>query len=655
MPKLDTGQIRNVAFAGHNGAGKTSLVDALFFASGGSNRLGKVDDQTSLSDYEPEEHRRGSSIQLAVLPCSWKEHKINLLDTPGYPDFRGDMLSAVRVADTVILVISAASGIEVGLQQAWKYMEDLGIPVVVVVNKLDRENTSFAQTCSEIAEAWGRNCVPVQTVDGDAESFSGVISSLGSDGLDETLLETIVEADDDLMMKYLEGETLSQDEITAGLKAGVLSRLIVPIFAASASENIGTSELLDGILDLLPSPDEVEKPEIPENLQANLVFKTSADPFVGKLSYLRVYGETLKSNSQLWNIQRGESERVGQVYQPVGKETEGVDEVVRGDIGVISRLSYTQTFDTLGDKSAEIKLGKADLPTPVFALAITPNAQADLDKMVESLTRMTEEDPTLEVERNADTSETVLHGLGDIHVNLAIERIARKFEVNLETALPSIAYRETVGGQTSVSYKHKKQSGGRGQYGHVVLEIAPAESGKGITFGSKVVGGNVPKDYIPAVEKGVRNAAGGGVVAGFPVVDVAVTLTDGSSHSVDSSGMAFEIAGGMGFRQAVKEAKPTLLEPVLQLKILAPDECAGDVMGDLNTRRARIGGMEPKGKGLTEISAVVPASMMQRYAADLRSLTQARGDFTAIMGHYEPVPPQDAQKVIASRQSDDEE
>ena len=651
MADLSTSQIRNVALVGHNGAGKTSLADALFFTAGGTSRQGSVDANTSLSDYEPEEHRRGSSIQLAVLPSMWKNHRINLLDTPGYPDFRGDMLSAVRVADSVILVVSAASGIEVGAQQAWNYMQDLGVPTAIVVNKLDREHTSFEQTCFEIAESWGRQCVPVQGVDGDAEAFAAV--STGE--LPESVVEAIAESDDDLMMKYLDGEELSTAEINAGLKAGIISRGIVPIFAVSAINNTGSSELLDSIVAVLPSPDDVESPEIPAGVQANFVFKTSADPYVGKLSYFRVYGATVLSNAQLWNSNKGESERIGQVYHPSGKETEGVGSVVRGDIGVISRLSYTQTFDTLCDKANEIKLGGVDLPSPVFALAVTPSGQSDLDKMAESLLRMTDEDPTLELERNGDTSETILHGLGDIHVDLAIERIARKFDVNLETALPSIPYRETIGGNTSVSYKHRKQSGGRGQYGHVVLEISPGETGKGITFGSKVVGGNVPKDYIPAVEKGIRNAAIGGVVAGYPVVDVAVTLTDGSSHSVDSSGMAFEIAGSMGFRQAVRDARPTLLEPVLKLKILIPDDSAGDVMGDLNTRRARIEGMEPKGNGLTEITAEAPASMMQRYAADLRSLTHAQGDFTAVMDHYEPVPSQDAQKVIASRQSGEEE
>ena len=652
---MNTGQIRNVAFAAHNGAGKTSLADALFFTAGGTNRQGKVDDQTSISDYEPEEQRRGSSIQLAILPCSWKDHRINLLDTPGYPDFRGDMVSAIRVADSVIIVVSAASGIEVGAQQAWNYTEDLGIPTAIVVNKLDRENTSFGQTCLEIAEAWGRQCVPIQTVNADAESFSSVSSALDSGDLDESVIEAIAEADDDLLMKYLEGDELSPEEISAGLKAGILDRSIIPIFATSAANNTGTAELLDGIASLLPSPDDVEAPDLPEGAQANLIFKTSADPFVGKLSYFRVCGATLKSNAQLWNVNKGENERVGQVYRPAGKETEPVDQVIRGDIGVISRLSYTRTFDTLCDKDNPVELDGVDLPSPVFALAVKPSTQADLDKMADSLARIPEEDPTLAIERNAATSETILHGLGDIHVDLAIERIARKFDVNLDTALPSIPYRETVIGQTSVSYKHKKQSGGRGQYGHVVLEISPAKAGAGITFGSKIVGGNVPKDYIPAVEKGVRNAATGGVVAGYPVVDVAVLLTDGSSHSVDSSGMAFEIAASMGFRQAVRDAKPTLLEPVLKLKIIAPDDCAGDVMGDLSSRRARIGGMEPKGKGLTEITAEAPASTMQSYAADLRSLTKARGDFTAVMDHYEPVPPQEAQKVISARQSGEEE
>ena len=651
MADLSTNQIRNVAFAAHSGAGKTSLADALFFTSGATNRQGKVDDQTSLSDYEPEEQRRGSSIQLAVLPCSWKNHKVNIIDTPGYADFRGDMLSGLRVADAVIIVVSAASGIEIGAQQAWNYTEDLGIPTAIVVNKLDRENSSFEQTCLEIAESWGRHCIPVHNVDGDAESFRSVLTG----DLSESAIETIAEADDDLMMKYLDDEALNDDEINSGIKSGITSRSIVPIFATSAMNNIGSTELLDAITNFFPSPDDVEVPSVPEGAQANLVFKTSADPFVGKLSYFRVYGATLNSNAQLWNSNRGENERIGQVYLAAGKETSGVDAVIRGDIGVISRLNHTQSFDTLCDKPNELKLGGVDLPSPVFALAVSPKAQSDLDRMADSLSRIIEEDPTLELERNTDTSETVLHGLGDIHVDLAIERIARKFDVNLDTALPNIAYRETVGGQTSVSYKHKKQSGGHGQYGHVVLEIAPGETGKGITFGSKVVGGNVPKDYIPAVEKGVRNAANSGVVAGFPVVDVAVMLTDGSSHSVDSSGMAFEIAASMGFRQAVREARPTLLEPVMNLRILTPDDCAGDVMSDLSTRRAQIGGMESKGNGITEIVAVAPASTMQRYAADLRSLTHARGDFTAIMDHYEPLPAQEASKVIASRQSSEDE
>jgi len=581
---MNTSQIRNVALVGHNGAGKTSLVDALFFTAGATTRQGNVDAKTSLSDYEPEEQRRGSSIQLAVLPVTWKNHRINLLDTPGYPDFRGDMLSVVRVADSVILVVSAAYGIEVGAQQAWNYTQDLGIPTAIFVNKLDREHTSFEQTCAEIAESSGRQCVPVQGVDGDAEAFTAVSTS----DLAESVVEAMAEADDDLMMKYLDGEELSSEEINTGLKTGIISRDIIPIFAASALNNTGPAELLDSIATFLPSPDDVESPDVPAGAQANFILKSSADPYVGKLSYFRVYGATVQSNAQLWNANKGESERIGQVYHPAGKETEGVDSIIHGDIGVISRLSHTQTFDTLCDKKNEIKLGGVDLPSPVFALAVTPSGQSDLDKMAESLSRMAEEDPTLELERNADTSETILHGLGDIHVDLAIERIARKFDVNLDTALPSVPYRETIGGKTSVSYKYRKQSGGRGQYGHVVLEISPGETGKGITFGSKVVGGNVPKDFIPAVEKGIRNAATGGVVAGYPVVDVAVMLADGSSHSVDSSGMAFEIAGSMGFRQGIRDARPTLLEPVMKLKILIPDDSAGDVMDDLNTRRARI-------------------------------------------------------------------
>ena len=650
MANYGTGQIRNVSLVAHNGAGKTSLADALYFTAGGTNRQGSVDDQTSLSDYEPEEQKRGSSIQTAVLPCDWKGHRINILDTPGYPDFRGEMMSALRVSDAAAMVISAAAGIEVGARQAWQLCDEFELPRAIIVNKLDRDNTSFEEMIEELVELWGRKCVPAQVPDGEAAEFKGVISLLDNPDADpdayEKLVEAIAETDDDLAEKYLEGEELSQEELSAGLKAGFMSGEIVPVFATSASSNVGTSELMDAIAGYFPSPSDTSSDDETIDGNACLVFKTTADPFVGKLSFFRIYGAPLEGQDQLWNCNRSANERLGQIYQPAGKETVPVDSLPTGDIGVVAKLSETKTFDTLGDRSEPVTLEGVDLPKPIFSLAVLPNSQADLDKMGPALQRISEEDPTLIVERNSDTSQTVLCGLGDIHVQMAIERIHRKFDVELKTSLPKIAYRETVSTGTTTEYRHKKQTGGAGQYGHVVMQISPLPSGGGITFDSKVVGGNVPREYIPSVEKGVRSAAAAGVLAGFPVVDASIVLLDGSSHSVDSSGTAFEIAGNMGFRQGVRDARPRLLEPIVRANILIPDDAVGDVMGDLNTRRARISGMEPRGVGFTEVSAEVPASLMLRYAADLRSLTQAQGVFSTEFDHYEPVPPQDANRVI---------
>ncbi len=649
MAALATSQIRNIVLAAHSGAGKTTLADAMYYKTGAVNRRGRVDDQTSLSDYEPEEQDRGSSIQMAILPCEWREHKINVLDTPGYPDFRGDMLSAMRVADAAVLVISAPSGIEVGSIQAWQAAEDAKLPRVIIVNKLDRPETNFDEVVSEIQEAWGRTCVPVQSPEGSGEDLTGISNLLIGDieDMPEELVEAIAESDDDLMMMYLEGEELTSDDLRGGLKAAIASGAVIPIFATAADSEIGVDHFLDAIVDLLPAPSD-ELPEgVTDDTPAHLIFKTSADPFVGKVSYLRVYGAPLMPNSQLATGAKGDSERVAQVYSAVGKELNVVDTAIRGDIAAVTKLQEAATYDTLCSRDNMVELGGVELPAPIFALAVSPESQSDLDKMASSLTRITEEDPTLRLERNAETGQLVLHGLGDIHVEMAIQRIARKFEVALKTSLPKIAYRETIMANADVDYKHKKQSGGSGQYGHVLMRVAPSGPDGGITFSSSVVGGNVPREYIPSVEKGVRNAASQGVLAGFPVVGIDVELYDGSSHSVDSSGVAFEIAGSMGFKQAMRDARPQLLEPVLKVDVMVPDETAGDVMGDLNRKRARISGMEPLGNGFTVVKAEAPISTMQRYAADLRSLTQARGSFRVEIDHYEAVPPQDTDRVIA--------
>ncbi len=649
MAVTSTSQIRNVVLTAHSGAGKTTLVDAMYFATGATNRRGRVDEETSLSDYEPEERARGSSIQMTLLPCHWKGHKINVLDTPGYPDFRGDMLSAMRVADAALILISAPSGIEVGSIQAWQAAQEAGLPCAIAINKLDRPETDFDETVALIQEAWGRNCVPLQLLDGSAESFSSVQSYLDGDvdNIPEELIEAIAESDDDLMMMYLEGEELSIDDVREGLRKGIQTKSIVPIFAIAADKETGVTELMDAIVDYFPSPTDGDTEEVPDGATADLIFKTSADPFVGKISYLRVYGDPLMPNSQLMTTANRQNERIAQVYQPVGRELQTVTQVITGDIGAVTKLSTASTYDTLTESSNPVSLEGVELPSPVFGLAVSPESQSDLDKMASSLARITEEDPTLRLERNPETSQMVLQGLGDIHVEMAIQRIARKFDVGLKTSLPKIAYRETIAGRADVDYKHRKQTGGSGQYGHVLMRVAPSSPENGISFSSAVVGGNVPREYIPSVEKGVRNAASEGVLAGFPVVGINVELYDGSSHSVDSSGVAFEIAGSMGFRQALREARPQLLEPILIVDVTVPDDTAGDVMGDLNRKRARISGMEPMGNGYTTIRAEAPIASMQRYAADLRSLTQARGGFKASIDHYEPVPMQDADRVIA--------
>jgi elongation factor G len=665
MATFTTGQLRNIALLAHQGAGKTSLADAAFFKSGVVDRLGSVNDQTSSSDFEPEEKSKGASIQTAILPCPWNGHKINILDTPGYADFKGDMLSALQVADVGVIVISAVSGVEVGAAQAWQQCDSRSLPRMIVVNKLDRDNTDYRQTLDVIAAAWGRECVAVNAPNAAEANFTDTIDLVSPDAqssdaadLRERLIEAVAEADDDLLEKYVEDLTLSQEDLTNGLKAGIANGNLIPVVATAATSEVGIEGFLSAVVSYLPSPEDetsVTKPEVAAGASANFVFKTSADPFVGKISFFRVYGEPMKGDQQVWNDARGENERVGQIYEPHAKEQVSVSEIITGDIGIIPKLTVTQTGDTLSQKSEPAGLPRIEFPEPVFGLAVAPRTQADLDKMAEALNRIAEEDPSLVILRDPETSQTVIRGLGDVHVDIAVARIERKFGVGLDTTLPKIAYRETISAVATSEYRHKKQSGGHGQYGHVKVELAPRGRGEGFTFKSKVVGGNVPKEYIPAVEKGVKNAMDGGVLAGFPVVDVGVTLLDGSSHSVDSSGMAFEIAGSFALRNGVSDARPVLLEPVMKVTITTPDSTQGEVMGDLNSRRAQIIGMVPLGDGTTEIEAAVPLASMQRYAADLRSITQAQAVFSATLSEYAVVPHMEAERVIDQYKGTDEE
>ena len=677
MPVIDTPRLRNVALLSHSGAGKTILAEAMLFATGATTRQGTIEEGTTASDFEPEEQRREASVQTAIVPCTWRDHKINLLDTPGYADFRGDVIAATRVADSAVIAVAAPSGVEVGTTQMWRIAEERGLPRILFVSKLDRENTDFGRVLDSLTETFGRACVAVQVPVGSEADFSGVVNLLDPDagvpdGLEseveearERLVEAIAETDDDLTTKYLEGEELTSEEIVAGLKQGIASGEIVPVMAGAATVGIGATDLMDAIVNLLPSPaesttattadgDEVELDGDPNGPLAAIVFKTAADPFVGKLSYFRVYNGTFKSDSQIANATRDESERAGQLFVMTGKEQEPVPGLAPGDIGVVPKISSVLTGDTLTDRGNQLRLAGLEFGPPVHRMAVYPKTKADLDKLTAALARITEEDPSLQLTRDAGTNEMLLGGLGDVHVDIAVEKMKRKFGVEVQLEIPKVAYHETISMPTKVEYRHKKQSGGHGQFGHVWLEIQPLDRGSGFEFGEKVVGGSVPREYIPSVEKGCKQAIADGVLAGYPVVDLKATLVDGKYHPVDSSGVSFEIAGNHALSDGIRQADPTLLEPVMLARITVPESDTGDVMGDLNSKRARILGMLPNGDGTTTVEAEVPQIEMLRYATDLRSQTQGRGTFTIDFHHYDEVPRHLVERVVQQTQEQKE-
>lgn len=670
MPSIDARDIRNVVLLSHSGAGKTSLSEALLFNSNVITRQGTVEDGNTVSDYEPEEVKRGGSIQTTLIAYVCDKSKINFLDTPGYEDFIGEMVSATKVVESAAILVTAQSGVDVGTERAWDLSEANGLPRCIVINKMDRENADFAQTVNTIQSSFGNKCVPFQFPIGSEQSFSAVLdvicppatipSDLQSefDGFRDRLVEAIAESDDDLADKYLEGEELSQDEILIGAREAIRKGNLVPILATSATKNIGIKELAEFIQEFMPSPISGIRPTVSDESgnklsievdtgapMAGLVFKTTADPFVGKLSVFRIYQGTIISNSEIWNSERKQSERVGQLYLPRGKSQENVSEVSAGDMGAVGKLSSTVTGDTLCVKESPMVFDRVQFPVGFYSVAVAPATKADLDKMSTSLTRIVEEDPTLHLSRQPDTGEMVLTGFGEAQIDVTVDKIKRKFGAELITRLPRVPYRETITRTAQSEYRHKKQSGGHGQYGHVLLRLEPRDRDEGFSFGSEVVGGKVPREYIPAVEKGVMKTMEEGVVAGFPVVDVKAVIYDGSYHDVDSSGMAFEIAGSQALRSGMLDASPILLEPIVRLTIHAPEAYTGDVMSDLNVKRGRILGMNPQDR-YTVIEAEVPHSEVQRYAQDLRSLTQGRGTYSLEIDHYEPVPQNIEQKVI---------
>jgi elongation factor G len=676
MARFDSEHLRNIVLLSHSGAGKTALSEAMLSAAGVTSRLGTVEDGTTASDYEPEEQRRNASTQIAILPCPWRDHKINTIDTPGYADYRGEVISGIRVADGAIIVVAGPSGVEVGTRQMWQMADERHLPRIIFVNKMDRENVDFQGVMDSLVEGFGRRCVALQVPIGSEANFSGSVSLLDQsadvpddlreqvEAARERLIEAIAESDDDLATKYLEGEPISTEEITTCLRQGMASGAIVPVLLGAATAEAGATELMNAIVDLMPSaaepaPTNATNPTNQEEVAlacdadgplAALVFKSTADPFVGKLSYLRVYSGAFKSDSQVWNASRGEPERVAQVFIVRGKAQDPVDELGPGDIGAVSKLSSLLTGDTLSQRDTPLVLPGLEFPTPVYQMAAYPRSTADLDKITSALARIGEEDPSLNVTREPDTLEILLGGLGDTHVGVAVEKMKRKFGVDIELKTPKVPYMETITASTRVEYRHKKQTGGHGQFGHVWLEIEPLPRGAGFEFQQKVVGGAVPREYIPAVEKGVQKAMADGVLAGYPVVDLRATLVDGSFHPVDSSGICFEIAGGHALSKGIREAKPVLLEPVMLARVTVPESDTGEVIGDLNSKRARIHGMSPGDNGLTTIEVEVPRAEMLRYATELRSQTQGRGTFTIQFDHYDAVPAHLVQRIVQARE-----
>jgi elongation factor G len=667
---MDAKDLRNVALLGHSGSGKTSLGEAALFTTKATTRMGTISDGNTVSDFEPEEVKRGSSIQTTLLSIVDADAKINFLDTPGYDDFLGEVVSALRVVEGAVLVVAAPSGVDVGTERSWNMCEAAGIPRMFVVNKMDRENANFARNVSDIQASFGRQCIPFQVPLGDAQEFKGVVSIINppadipAEIADEVaaardrLIEAAAESDDELADRYLSGEELSVDEVISGVRTAVLAGELVPILAtSSAPEAIGVEEFLETTRSFLPSPVDGKKASLLKGTEAAeyevdpaaplaaFVFKTTADPFVGKLSVFRVYQGSVKSNSETWNSNKEQSERIGQLYLPKGKNQENVNEITAGDIGAIGKLSSTVTGDTLCSRENSVSFPKIKQPVGYFRMAVTPASKDDLDKMSMALNRIVEEDPTLQFSRDANTSESLITGLGDAQIDVALEKIKRKFGADLRVKMPKVAYRETITKITNSEYRHKKQSGGHGQFGHVLIRLEPQERDQGFEFKTEVTGGRIPKEYIPSVEKGVTKGLDEGSLAGFPLVDLKAVLYDGSYHDVDSSGMSFEIASVQALKQGVGDANPVLLEPVVKLSVTVPDAYTGEVISDLNGKRGRILGMNPD-NGVTLIEAEVPLAEVQRYAQDLRSVSQGRGSYSLEFDHYDQVPANLEPKVI---------
>ncbi len=695
MANFEVGNIRNVALIAHSGAGKTSLAEAMLFSSGMTDRLGNVQDGTTVTDFEPEEIDRKISITSSLAFCNWNKYRINIIDTPGFINFIEDTKGCLRVVDGAVILVSAISGVKAETERVWKYACEYEIPRIVFVNKMDKDTASFERALDEIQKSFETEPIPLQIPIGAGDTFTGIIDlvkmkaftlssnkiteqDIPADQRDEAekfrkkLVEKIAESDDALLERYLEGTEPTQDEILSGIKEGSLSRKYIPVSCGAATKNMGISNLLDTIALCLPSPIEMatiapisgknpkdggllfRKPSETEPMSA-FIFKTIADPYAGKLSLFRVYSGTLKADSAAYNATADTKERIGQVFYLQGKKHVPVQTLGAGEIAVVAKLKETNTGDTLCDEAKPIIFEKVKFANPIISYAIAPKSKGDEEKVSVALHKVLEEDPTLRFSRDEESKEMLISGMGQVHIQVMLDRLKRRFGVEIEMKTPKIPYRESIHGSAKVQGRYKKQSGGKGQYGDCHITVEPLPRGAGFEFIDKIVGGSIPRQYIPAVEKGIIDAMHEGVIAGYQTVDLRVTLTDGSYHTVDSSEMAFKIAGSMAIKKAVQEAKPVLLEPMMKTEITIPEESLGAIIGDLNSKRGKVQGVEPQAGGNQKINALVPMAEMLTYANQLHGLTSGRGLYSMEFSHYDEVPSHLAQKIIAERQEHKQE
>ncbi|SKA96165.1 translation elongation factor 2 (EF-2/EF-G) [Caloramator quimbayensis] len=693
MKEYKVENVRNIGIIGHGGTGKTSLVEAILYNCKETDRIGKVEDGTTVCDYDAEEKKRQISISTAVAPCECSGTRINFVDTPGYFDFVGEVIEGLRAVDTALINVCAVSGVQVGTEKAWDFVNKFKLPRVFFINKLDRENANYEKTLSALKDKFGIGVAPIHIPIGKENDFKGIVNiverkaklydaksktmvdgQIPSDILslvDEyrnNLMETVAENDEALLDKYLSEGELSDEEIMKGLKLGIASGEIAPVFCGSAITGVGVTTLLDSIVKYLPSPadkgeyeginpktkqKEVRKIDVNEPFSA-FVFKTIADPFVGRLSLFRVISGSINSDSSIYNATQDKTEKVGTLYVLKGKNQTAVTKLQAGDIGAVAKLQFTVTGDTLSDSSKPIVYQGFEFPQPCISMSVKPKSKGDEDKISSGLHKLLEEDPTFKISRDVENAETLIAGLGELHIEVIASKLKNKFGADVTLDIPKVPYRETIRKTADVQGKYKKQSGGHGQYGDVVIKFEPQYEKEDLMFVDEIVGGVVPRQYIPAVEKGLREAIKKGVLAGYPVINLKATLHYGSYHPVDSSEMAFKTAASLAYKKGMKDADPVILEPIMHMEVIVPDEYMGDIIGDINKRRGRVLGMEPQ-DGMQVVVAEVPMAEVFKYATDLRSMTQARGSFTMKFERYEEVPANISQKIIESAHKEEEE